>query len=660
MTLQERIASLNAAHIGRAPGEAPLLATRSKPQIPVKRPIVKQKSFNLPTENTVSTLAQPAIANLPSGPPPLPSRRVPPPLPARKDFQAEERRASVVSGTGSDHIAHRVTATRTKSEEDTGRIKAPAWGDCELPPLPTKADPKQRTKSITERPKPVSRAPSTASVASTITVHSNGSRPPIPPPPLPKRKSSTESQTLSNRKVPPLPNAEVLERARKASFASNCDVLAEGPALTPPLPTRRPSVPPFQVTQAIDLMENVQASNTPPPVPKASRPNLSAIQSTKPRINGQSHTALPIVNSGCMTCRDFSSADHHASLFPRQQATCLRTLAQQLTAPFPSMTDKARAIFTWLHYNIDYNVRDFFNSDLKPSTPQSTLQTGLAVCEGYAALFTNLATHAGLESLVISGHGKGFGFNALVPGSPLPPYDGNHAWNVVKIDNDEWKLIDSCWGAGHVQGAGMPYCRKFAPDRFTQSNEEFGVDHFPNNRDHFFLPGGRTLSWEEYIQINPALWPYEFERPTFFDNAKTDYSIGKDTVSPPNRKISVHQPGTVRFSFGLFCLHWTLESHTRKGPPPVFILATGGVDGRNKMFVPLEHVKANLLGTGGDMWYADVPARELGAPGEGLTLFAVTSFGNRQNARGLTVKEFNEGVGRMAMGFVGVAAWELI
>jgi len=206
----------------------------------------------------------------------------------------------------------------------------------------------------------------------------------------------------------------------------------------------------------------------------------------------------------------------------------------------------------------------------------------------------------------------------------------------------------------------MPYTRKLAPEKFTQSSEEFGLDHFPNNKDMFFLPGGRTLSWEEYIQINPSTWPYQFERPTYFNNAKDDYSIGKQTIMPPDRKISVRQQGTIRFQFGLFCPHWTLENHTRKGPAPVFILAAGGVDGRNKHYIPLEHFRPNPAGSGGDMWYTDVPARELGAPGETLTLFAVTSFGNKQDARGLTVQEFKNGVGRTGMGFVGVAAWELM
>ena len=49
----------------------------------------------------------------------------------------------------------------------------------------------------------------------------------------------------------------------------------------------------------------------------------------------------------------------------------------------------------------------FFNKCLQPSTPFSTLDTGLAVCEGYAALFTALAAKAGLEVFTVGGHGKG-------------------------------------------------------------------------------------------------------------------------------------------------------------------------------------------------------------------------------------------------------------
>lgn len=60
------------------------------------------------------------------------------------------------------------------------------------------------------------------------------------------------------------------------------------------------------------------------------------------------------------------------------------------------------------------------------------------------------------------------------------------------------------------------------------------------------------------------------------------------------------------------------------------------------------------------MWVADVEARQLGAQGQTLTLFSVSSFGEREDARGLTVREFTEGKGKVGMGFCGVVAWELV
>ncbi|KAF4948227.1 hypothetical protein F66182_18544, partial [Fusarium sp. NRRL 66182] len=197
--------------------------------------------------------------------------------------------------------------------------------------------------------------------------------------------------------------------------------------------------------------EDEPDQSVPPAIPIASRPNLAAIQATKPKFaaNGHTHVGASTV---CMICRDFSGPDNHAAQFPRQSLPTndLAWLATQLTAPFPSLTDKARALFTWLHYNIRYDVDAFFNNNVQPSTPAKTLSTGLAVCEGYAGLFATLATHAGLEALVIGGHGKGFGHSQLAPGSTIPPFEAGHAWNAVRIDGVKWKLVDPCWGAGAV------------------------------------------------------------------------------------------------------------------------------------------------------------------------------------------------------------------
>lgn len=687
MTLQQRIAALNAAHIGRVPGDPPL--PRPKPEVPFKRPIViRQKTVNNPPEQTVRTLANNDIGNEPASeprtlggiPPPLPTREIvrpvvpsktPPPLPKRQasrpptlpdrhDSSENSRRGSEDSAASNqaDNAyleGARLSTTRSKSSD---RIKAPAWGEEQLPPLPPRgANSAARTYS-SERPKYVNRAPScneTVLPSVTLSNLSSKSDRPSLPPRVPVRTENEGTWDKGSvkiydndaglKKASPLPSTETINKFKKA---------------TQSLDLKKPTVP----AQGLHLPTSNILSTTiqPPPIPFASRPDLGVLQATKSKSSDliTHNDTLSVDNLVCMTCRDFTGPDRHASLFPRSQVTSLPSLAQHLTAPFPSPTDKARAIFTWLHHNIRYDVDSFFNHRVQPSTPQSTLHSGLAVCEGYAALFANIATYAGLECVVVSGHGKGFGFQNLPPGWPIPPFEGNHAWNAVKIDQGEWKLVDACWGAGHVQGKGLPYVAKFNDSMFTMSNEEFGIKHFPSNKEHFFLPDGRRMSWEEYIVINPAYWPTLMEPPTIFTNAHEDYGIGERTMMPRKRQLSPAVGGSVRFQFGLRCPHWTVEGHTKKGPPPVFMISIHGVDGRNKDHIPLEHVRGQAAGGGGALWYVDVPARELGAPGQTVTLFAVTSFGNRQDARGLTVKEFKEGKGRVGMGFTGVAAWDLI
>jgi hypothetical protein len=396
----------------------------------------------------------------------------------------------------------------------------------------------------------------------------------------------------------------------------------------------------------------------PPPIPKFSRPDLSTLLTSKPKASPPSSALAPTPSAICLSCRDFSAPDTHAAQFPRHTLgphPDLPRLAHDLTAPFPSDTDKARAIFTWLHHNVAYDVVAFFSNNLKPSTPSSTASTGLAVCEGYAGLFTALATYAGLQSLTLSGHGKGYGHVALAPGAPVPPFEMNHAWNVVQIDNGEWKLIDACWGAGDVSGQGKPYNKNFKPQFFTMSNDEFGKKHYPTNKNQFYRDDGRpSIPWDEYILQDPDK-PNGIENLTVFSNVRDEYGVGDHTFLPRGKHIAVHShPSRIHFQFSLLCPHWTPE-RTGRGLPPVFILIAHGIDGRKDEYIPFEHGRDS----GGDFWSVDVETRALGAPGQKLTLFAVSSFDGREG-RGISVREFREKVGRCGMGFQGVAEWVLV
>ncbi|EQL37825.1 hypothetical protein BDFG_00866 [Blastomyces dermatitidis ATCC 26199] len=641
-TIQERIAALNQAHVERAPATSPPLEI--KPDLPGPRPSMtgryvdpdnelRSPSFSIPireqeilpppsiTRTGQKPLSSPTPPTKPikpkKSPPPLPTRKPQgqpsPALPQRKLSNTHLRRNSGDSSLSTTSISGRSTTSSTgngkspsihstSTEKSTTRNLPPAWGETTLPPLP------------------------------------------------PKRSGNTNGhQTLKSRPSlaqasPPAPSSKTLEKIRESSFAT----------------IKNSSINHEPVSNGDVHVQ--QANGSPPPVPVGSRPDLSKIQATKPRMPSSSHSPPNTESTAICICRDFSGPDSHAARFPRQSLPThdLSWLANQLTAPFPSLTDKARAIFTWLHHNIDYNVDAFFNSNVKSSTPDSTFNTGLAVCEGYAALFERLATLAGLEARIITGHGKGYGYTPLAPGSPIPPYDGNHAWNAVRIDNGRWKLIDSCWGAGNVRGKGEPYNKEFTPEWFTMSNDEFGNKHFPANPRDFYRDDGRpSISWEEYMSINPSC-PSGVEPPILYTGVKQQHGIGERSLQPRSRKLSVYQPGPIRFQFGLLCEHWTLaRSNIRT--PYLFVLCANGNDRSEKEYIPFHYVRGSGPGGAGDIWYVDVPdPRVLGAPGQKLHIYSVTSFADMHDSRGLGREEFLRGVGRVGMAFGGIAEWELV
>ncbi|GAB1734414.1 hypothetical protein NU195Hw_g9506t1 [Hortaea werneckii] len=725
MSVKDRIAALKLNQVGRVPGQQQPASSqanngtdattkRPPPPPPPPRPNVppRPKSTNVPTaqhhppsangianqpeveqptagsnSNGTNGVSRPSLPprtstqerrngpslppRAPSGPSPaLPPRR-PSETPSNSDYALSRKPSSEsVSSTATGRSSLSNTTSGT-SRSERFAIRAPSFDPSTLPPLPPRQTEEQKA-AYYATPKPQSKGRwglKSTNSSPNIQAQHNGTTPPpsrrpsAHPQPVQglRRESIAEEEPQQSmqqalpspqpqqRQIVPPPPQRPRKSALEMGFGNKPTTSNADPS--PPVPNNRP--PPSQPS----------TPGIPPPVPKASRPDLAALQASKPKLNNAA-PASTTSSSTCLHCRDFTAADTHAARFPLHSLPTkdLTQLAHQLTAPFPSSpTDQARAIFTWLHHNIVYDTQAFFSGNLRPSSPQSTLESGLAVCEGYAGLFTALALKSGLESYVISGHGKGFGFSQLGPHDPLPSYNAGHAWNAVRLPDSPacgpaggWKLIDACWGAGHICGNNNLFKKEFAPEKFTQTNEAFGLDHFPGDPNHQLRGDGSTVGWEDYIRAGKKGCQAQF-----FAGYTAPEGVDESSFLPRENPIPVRnapqyaQSGSVRFSFQKVCPHWDPLRHGRGA----YYLYALQLPGEGKKMVPFE---TNAQG----VWWCDVPARDLwpsgGNAGSGeVKVLAVTSF-RGGDGRGVTAAEFRQWQGRCAMGWGYVAKWDVV
>ncbi len=164
---------------------------------------------------------------------------------------------------------------------------------------------------------------------------------------------------------------------------------------------------------------------------------------------------------------EFDAIDAHARAAPSAACTSTTSLAGYLTAPARSDREKARALFTWMALNINYDVSRFGQAP----DPSAVLAERRAVCAGYAALFEALAEAAELEAEIIHGHAKGTGPQAAISADGLLTHD----WNAVKIDG-RWALLDCTWGAGRLNER-MQFVKRFTDHYFLTPPELFIYDH---------------------------------------------------------------------------------------------------------------------------------------------------------------------------------------
>ncbi|KAI0343065.1 hypothetical protein BDW22DRAFT_1317193, partial [Trametopsis cervina] len=393
---------------------------------------------------------------------------------------------------------------------------------------------------------------------------------------------------------------------------------------------RRTLPPPFKGSSRLE----------PEPVSAAPRINLS----TKPTatVAAATYTSEPEHQdvAECIRCRDYTTVDAHCASFPRQTVSSMDQLAWDLTSPFPHELDKLRAITFWLHLNIAYDAYSFLNNCVQPSTPSSTLESGLAVCEGYAGLFAALALGAGFECLVVSGHGKGFGYAPLAPGQAPPGYSAGHAWNAVRLASGDWKLVDSCWAGGALDPSGV-FIRRWDAEHFVADNEEFGARHFPDPGEPWkqFVEPGRERTWEEYISARD-------EGPTVTGPFGED-EYARGLLWPKTGVIGAGRVDTVYVKKKC--------GHFREGEGDEYVHVVMGPLDAQERSPGRAGWKAMSLDEVNGGWRFD-GLRVV--KGEELMVAVVTSVGGR-DAKGMGRREYERVMGKQEMGFSVLCQWKV-
>ncbi len=193
----------------------------------------------------------------------------------------------------------------------------------------------------------------------------------------------------------------------------------------------------------------------------------------------------------------YARLDQFARQLPEAQATSLAKLAAALAAQARTDDDKARLIFTWVAHHIAYDVA-FLNGDTTHSyAPEQVLQSRVAICQGYADLFTDLATRMKLIAHTVGGHAN---VDTGKLRSPVLGLDGNHAWNVYRAAG-AMHIVDACWGAGGVSADDQQFIFRFRPFWFDTPPVQAIFLHLPADDSFQLLP--TPVSFKIFRQ-----WPY--------------------------------------------------------------------------------------------------------------------------------------------------------
>ncbi|UAY51429.1 transglutaminase domain-containing protein [Ferruginibacter albus] len=216
---------------------------------------------------------------------------------------------------------------------------------------------------------------------------------------------------------------------------------------------------------------------------------------------------LFIAVSSSARSQGYKQVDDYVKKLGSLDSMNMGTIANLLTKNFPDKINKTRAIFDWIAFNISYDCKAARNSDNSKTGSEEILKTRMATAFGYAALFQDMCSVAGIRCLTVDGYSK----TTTTEDDELP--EGfNHSWNVVQLGQSpsEWYYVDPTWGSGYTDNDVKVFTRSFNDKYFFTDNAIFNATHFPDNTA-WLLGGARGGQNKKTFFSMPGIKPQAIE-----------------------------------------------------------------------------------------------------------------------------------------------------
>ncbi|RZJ49305.1 MAG: transglutaminase [Flavobacterium sp.] len=203
----------------------------------------------------------------------------------------------------------------------------------------------------------------------------------------------------------------------------------------------------------------------------------------------------------------YNDVDKIVLKYPKQFNTT-EQLAERIQKDFSSDYDRARAIYSWIAFNVKYDLATYLNPPRAKGFSYSTEQekqqklkqlnekelnkvfkSQKAVCEGFTLLYSHVASLVDLKCEIVHGDSK-----TRLDDIGRKDTSSNHAWNTVFIDG-KWRLVDVTWGEGYYDQSKGRLTKDFSPIYFDMEPDYFFAKHFPDSGT--FL--GKKLDKEDFL-----------------------------------------------------------------------------------------------------------------------------------------------------------------